>query len=128
MLVSYLNKNSLLNSIYDLYKQCLRVFFTFHACFCYYRQYSWPSKQYWRVIFTFQTHPCSGPANGYFHFSDQFSLTMCKKVTCRLTKMTSQTLRLKSVYQRTTSQFALGCALVEVFLLIGCISGELYIS
>ena len=57
-------------------KRYRSVILTFQARPRHHRQYSGPSKRCWRVIFTFQAHPHSGPANGYFHFSDPSSSAM----------------------------------------------------
>ena len=55
---------------------CRKGDFTFQAGPHHHRRFSGPSKRCWRVIFTFQAHPHSGPANGYFHFSDPSSSAM----------------------------------------------------
>ena len=60
---------------------CRKGDFTFQAGPYHHRRFSRPSKRCWRVIFTFQAHLHSSPANGYFHFLDPFSLAMLRPST-----------------------------------------------
>ena len=51
-----------------------------------------------------------------------------KKLNRRTTSATSQAIRPRAVLRETAKQSAQGCTLVEIVLLLGCTSGELYIS